>query len=152
MAAVAPERRAAADIAVAGLWRRRRNAEGDDVTRCGGLPRGDTGGMKDRLVENDVIGGEREHDRIGIAPERELGAGGDGGSGIAPHRLEHDRRVNPDLLGLRPREEPEIVGRHHDRRREQIRRAHAGERLLIGRALAHQRQKLLGHRIARHRP
>jgi len=108
--------------------------------------------MEDRLIENDMVGGKREHDGVRVALERKLGARGDGGSGIAPHRLQHDRRVDPDILGLRAGEEAEIVRRHHDRRREQVGRAHAGERLLVGRALAHQRQKLLGHRVARHRP
>jgi len=39
-----------------------------------------------------VIGGEREHDRVGIAVAGERRAGRNGGTGVASHRLEHDGR------------------------------------------------------------
>ena len=71
-----------------------------------------------------MVGGEREHDRLGIALQRELGAGGDGRRGIAPHRLEHDGRVDADLLGLPAGKEPELGRGHHDRRREQVAVSH----------------------------
>jgi hypothetical protein len=59
--------------------------------------------VKGFLAENDLVGGEHEYDRSRIAPKRELGACGNRRSGIAAHRLEHDRSVDLHVLRLRAR-------------------------------------------------
>ena len=43
-------------------------------------------------IQNDMIGGEREHHRVRIAAFGEDRRGGDRGGGIAAHRLDRDRR------------------------------------------------------------
>ena len=68
-------------------------------------------------VENDVVGGERQHHRLGIALARDRGRGGDGRAGIAPQRLDHHRRLDADLLGLAAGKEVEIRPGDDDRRR-----------------------------------
>ena len=73
------------------------------------------------------------------------------GAGIAPHRLDHDRRLDADFLGLPAGEEMEIRAGDHDRRREH-RVLHAQQGFLIGRPVADQRQELLRQGVARHRP
>jgi hypothetical protein len=75
--------------------------------------------MKGRGVENHVIGGKREHHRIGIPLQRDQGPGRDGRSGIASLGLEHHRDSASHLGGLVLREEPKFTHCHHDRRRKQ---------------------------------
>jgi hypothetical protein len=48
------------------------------------------GGDKGRRVLHDVIGGQRQNDRVAIARFREHRTGRDRGTRIAPHRLEQD--------------------------------------------------------------
>jgi hypothetical protein len=113
---------------------------------------GAAGLVKQIGVEDHVIGRDGEHNRVGVAASGERRSGRDRGTGIPPHRLEHDGGVDADLLGLAAREEAERVARHDDRRPEQIARRHPHQRLLVGRLLADQRQELLRHGVARHRP
>ncbi len=49
------------DVAVAGLRLGRLDAEGDDAAGLGGLAAGQAGGAECVDVENDVVGGERQH-------------------------------------------------------------------------------------------
>ncbi len=60
-------RLAAADVAVAGLGRARRDAEGDDAPGLRRLEPGEAGGAEFLDIEDDVVGGERQHHGIGIA-------------------------------------------------------------------------------------
>ena len=103
-------------------------------------------------IENDVVGRQRQHHRFRIAALGQHGGGGDRGAGIAAHRLDRDGRVDAQFLRLAAREKPEIGVRYHDRRREQLGVSHPQQGFLIARALAHQRQELLGEGVARNRP
>ena len=66
------------DVAVAGLRLGRLDAEGDDAPGLGGLAAGEAGGAELRHVEDDVVGGERQHHGVGVAFERHRGGGRDG--------------------------------------------------------------------------
>lgn len=50
-----------------------------------------------------MVGCQRKHDRVGIAPARKHSPGGDCGGRVASHRIEDDGCVDPQLLGLRAR-------------------------------------------------
>jgi len=47
-----------------------------------------------------VIGRQCQHHRIGVAALGECRCGGHRRAGIAAHRLDHDGRVDTDILGL----------------------------------------------------
>ena len=104
-----------------------------------------------RHVENDVVGGKRQHDRVGVALERNRSRRRDGGTRIPPQRFDHHSSVDADVLCLAAGEEMEIRAGDDDRRGEH-RVLHPQQRLLVGRMLADQRQKLFGQGVARHRP
>src|SRR5207237_8157154 len=106
-------------IAVAGLRRGRTNAERDDAPVLRGVTPDKTRGAEQLEIENDVIGGEREHDRRGAGSARDRCRRRDGRGGIAAHRLEHDGRIEGEFLRLPAGKEPERVGRHDDRRSKQ---------------------------------
>ena len=121
------------------------------VPGFGGLAAGEARGAEFRHVENDVVGGERQHHGVRIALARDRGRGGDRRPGIPPQRLDHHRRLDADVLGLAAGEEMEIRPGDDDRRREH-RVLHPQQGFLIGRAVADQRQELLGQGVARNRP
>ena len=73
------------------------------------------------------------------------------GPRIPPQRFDHHSNVNADVLCLAAREEMEIRAGDDDRRGEH-RVLHPQQRLLVGRMLADQRQKLFGQGVARDRP
>ena len=146
------ERHPGLDIAVAGARLRGSDAERHQPAAARRLAAGLAGLLEQLLIENHVIGGQRQHHRVRIAPAREHRAGGYGGTGIAGLRLEHDIGLGAELLGLMTREESKIVGRHHDRRIEQGGIFHPLESLLIGRKIAGKRQELFRHAVARDRP
>ena len=104
-----------------------------------------------RNVEDDVIGGQRQHHGLRVALTRDRGGGGNRRPRIAAHRLDHHGRLHAHVLRLAAGEEMEIRAGNDDRRGEH-RVLHPQKRLLIGRALAHQRQELLGVSVARDRP
>ncbi len=64
----AVDRLARQDIAVAGLRLARLDAEGDDVAGLGGGAAGQAGGAELRHVQDDVVGGQRQHHRLRVAP------------------------------------------------------------------------------------
>lgn len=73
------------------------------------------------------------------------------GPEIPPHRLDDDRSVDADLLGLAAGEEVEIrAGDDNGRPEDAV--LHPQQGLLIGRTVSNQRQELLGQRVARNRP
>ena len=150
--ALRAERLATADIAVAGLRLARPDTESDDEAFLRRLAPGPACGVEVLHVEDHMVGGERQHHGVGIALARDRGNGGDRGPGIAAQRLHHHGDVDADLLRLTPREEMEVWPGDDDRRREQGLVRDPLQRLLIGRPVAHQRQELLGQRVARHRP
>ena len=100
-----------------------------------------------------MVGRQRQHDRIRIAlqaPSRPRRRS-PGPNRAAPARAPPSPR-SPSSAAWRWRKKAEIGRRHHDRRGEQGRVGDPQQRLLIGRTLAHQRQKLLRHSVARDRP
>ena len=102
-------------------------------------------------IENDVVGGQSQHHRLRIAFQGDGRGSGDCRPGIAPQRLDHDGGLDANLLGLAAGEKVEIRPGNHDGGGKH-RVAHPQQGLLIGRALAHQRQELLGQGVARDRP
>ena len=149
--AVLADRVSRKDVAVAGLRLGRLDAEGDDASGLGGCAPGEAGGAKFRRIENDVVGGQRQHHGLRVALERHRGRGGDRRPRISPQRLDHDRCLDADLFGLAAREEVEIRSGDDDGRGEH-RIAHPQQGLLIGRPIADQRQELLGQGVAGDRP
>ena len=117
----------------------------------GGLAAGKAGGAELRHVEDDVVGGERQHHGIRVALARHRGGGRDGRAGIPPQRLDHHRRLDADVLGLPAGEEMEIRAGDDDGGGEH-RVLHAQQGFLVGRTVADQRQELLGQGVARDRP
>jgi hypothetical protein len=99
-----------------------------------------------------MVGGQREHDCLGIARPRDHRGRRNGRRRVAPHRLEHDSHLDADLLGLAACEKSKILRCHDDRRREQLLIGDPLQCLLVGGMDPHQRQELLGHRIARYGP
>jgi hypothetical protein len=76
------------DVAIFGSGAFGLHTEGHDVPGFRGSQSLTAGGKESRRVAHHVIGGQRQHDRILVARLREGGAGCDGGTGIAPHRLQ----------------------------------------------------------------
>ena len=118
----------------------------------GRLQPGEAGGAEFLDVEDDVVGGQRQHHGVGIAALGERRRGRHRRAGIAAHRLDHHGGVDAELLGLAAGEKTKIGAGDDDRRRRTVGVGHAQQGLLIGRALAHQRQELLRQGVARHRP
>ena len=98
-----------------------------------------------------MIGGKRQHHGLGIAAAGDHGCRGDRGPRIAAHRLNDDRRVDADLLGLTPCKEMEAGAGDDDGRREH-RVPYAQQRFLVGRLVADQWQELLWQGVTRNRP
>ena len=110
------------------------------------------GGDKGLGIAHDVIGGERQNDRVAVARLREHRAGRDRRTGIPPHRLQQDIGLKPDLGQLL--QHHEAIGRvgDDDRTLEQRRIRHPQQRVLERRARPEQRQKLFRTDLARGRP
>lgn len=144
------ERNAGLDIAVARARLGRLDAEGHEPVAARNLASLFAGVLETILIENDMVGGKRENDGVRIALGCKRHAGGDGRTGIAGFRFEHDVGLDTKLLGLVAGEEAKIVGRDDDRRASG--RFDPRESLLIGGKLACERQELLRHAVARDRP
>ena len=117
----AVERRARPDVAVVGRRMRRRDAEGDDLPLRrggGGLP---AGGAELVGLADDVVGRQHQHDRVRRAASRQHGGDRHGGAGIAPHRLEHDVRLDAALAQLLGDDEAEVGIGDDDRPRRTAR-------------------------------
>jgi hypothetical protein len=95
-----------------------------------------------------MIGGKRQHHGLRIAVAGERRAGGERGTGIAAHRFDQDRDVDADFFSLPPREKAVIATGDHDRAGEQGVVGHSQQRVLVGGALANQRQELLRQGVA----
>ncbi len=145
------DRLARQDIAVAGLRLGRLDAESDDRAGLGRRAAGRAGGAERLRIEDDVVGGERQHHGIGVALACDRGRRGDGRGGIPPQRFDHHGGVDADLFGLPAGEKVEIRPGDDDRRPEH-RVRHPQQRLLVGRLVAHQGQKLLRQGVPGHRP
>ena len=111
-----------------------------------------TGGDKSGGIADDVIGGERQNDRILVAHLRKGRAGRDRRAGIPPHRLQQDIGLKPDLGKLLEHHEPIGGVGDDDRTLEQSRIRHPQQRILKCRTHPEQRQELLGMDLARSRP
>ena len=85
------------------------------------------GGDESSGIAHDVIGGERQHDRLAVARLRKHRAGRDRRTGIPPHRLQQDIGLEPDLGQLL---------QHH----EAIRRVGDDDRTLEQRRIRHPQQ------------
>ena len=87
----------------------------------------------------DMIGSERDDQRIAVAQAREGGAGADRRAGIATRRLEQDVRLDPDLRQLLGDEKAIIAVGDDDRPAEQRGIGHPLHGFLKGRVRAEQR-------------
>ena len=143
---------AAADIAIFGRRPIRRDTERYDMPALGRGARGAAGCDEARDVGDDVVGGQRQHDRRVAPPQRMHRAGDNRRSGVAPMRLEQDVGVDPDLGELLGDQEPVLMIGDDDGPSEHRSLADPADRLLKGRARTEQPQKLLGPPLARRRP
>ena len=139
------------DVAIAGLGFGRLDAEGDDAARFRGSTAGKASRAKSFDVQNNVIGGKREHDGLRIAQGRDRRRSSDGGSRIAPYGLYNDGCINAHLLSLPAGEEMKIRTGYDNRRRKH-RVPHPQQRFLVSRPVADQWQELLGQGVPRNRP
>ena len=99
---------AGADVAVI---RRRiggHDAEGDDPPRARSPGRAPAGLAEFVGFADDVVGGQHEHERLGITFGCKHGGDRDGGPRIAPHRLEHDIGLDAQLAQLLGDDEAEF--------------------------------------------
>ena len=55
------------------------------------------GGDESRSIADDMIGGERQNDRVAVARLRKRSTCRDRRAGIPPHRLQQDIGLKPDL-------------------------------------------------------
>ena len=98
-----------------------------------------------------MVGGERQHHGVRVALARDRGRRRDRGPGIPSHRFDHHGRLDADFFGLAAGKEMKIRPSNDDRRGEH-RIAHPQQGLLVGRAVANQRQELLGQSVTGDRP
>ena len=61
---------------------------------------GQAGGSEFLDIEDDVVGGQRQHHRVGIAAFGKRRRGRDRWAGIAAHRLNHNGEVDADIFRL----------------------------------------------------
>ena len=87
---VAGERHAALDVAVASFRSIRHDTEGDQMTFISILLGDADGVMEDRLVIDDMVGGEDQHQGVVAVMGGLEGRQGDGRGGVAPDRLENN--------------------------------------------------------------
>ena len=104
------------------------DAERHDVAALGRGARGAAGGDEARDVGDDVVGGERQHDRRLPASQRMHRAGDDRRRGVAPMRLEQDVGVDTDLGELLGDQEPVLMIGDDDRPSEHRRIADPADR------------------------
>ena len=128
------------------------DAEGHDQAVGGGDRRFAARAFEGLHIANDVVGGKDQDRCFRIALARQRRGDGDRHGGIAAHRLEHDVGLDVAFAQLFGDDETEIGIGDDDRPLEQFDVGNAAEHLLKGRALVDQRDELLGHAFARHRP
>ena len=146
------ERRARTDVAIADRRLGRRDAEGDDRPFRRRRFAGDAAdGEEALLVEHDVVGGEHRDDGLRIALGADLGGDRHRRAGVAPRRLDDDRRLGADLVELLARQKAIVVIGDDDWLVED-RIVDPLDRLLEGRSGAEQRDELLRHGLARFWP
>ena len=147
------QRRAALDIAIAGLRPTRGNAEGDQPPGRGRRQRGSDRGEEAVGRADVVIGGQHQQQRFRIALAENEGGGGGGRRGVAADRLEHDRlgldRQVAQLLGD---QEAMILVADQQRRGEAGRIADPLHRRLQQADIGDQRHDLLRIGGTRQRP
>ncbi len=146
------QRSANADITVARLGARGRNAERSDEAGDGG-PRGRLNRLGEHVDVADVmIGGQQEYDAVRVIALDHQRSDGGGRRRVAADRLQHDARVGDfDLAQLLGDQKAVLFVADNDRcdRPGPLR---AQNSFLQQCAFAHQPQQLLRHRLARERP
>jgi hypothetical protein len=103
-------------------------------------------------LADDVVGRQHEHQSVAVPLGREHGRDRDRWAGIATHRLQHDVGRDAALAQLLGHHEAKVGIGDDDGAREQIGVGDALQHLLEHRSLADERDELLGHALARHRP
>ena len=99
-----------------------------------------------------MIGGQRQHDGLGVAGLGEGGASRNGRAGITPHRLQQYVGLEADIVKLLAHHEAIGGAGDDDWPIEQRRIRHPQQRILKGRARPEQRQKLFRAALARRWP
>ena len=109
--------------------------------------------MKRARVCDGVIGGQDQHDGVGVGVAKVLRRGRDGRSRVPRHRLENlRRRDDAELLQLLRNHEAMLVVAHQDRRGAFRQRGDARRGVLQQAARGDERQDRLRPRLARQRP
>ena len=147
------QRRAPADVAVAGFRRGGDDAESSEVAVLRGLRRSENGRMERRHVADQMIGGQHQHQRVGIIARQHQRGHGNRRRGVAAHRLQHDgARLGADLAHLLGDHEAVLVVAHHQRCGHFRHVCQAADSVLQQAMVAGERQQLLGQGRARQGP
>ena len=145
--------RARPDVAIAGLRPVGGDAEGDEPLPARGARGAVDRGEEARHRGDGMVGGQDQHQRVRLLRQQQQRRDADRRRRVAAQRLEHDRlrRHAGEAKMLGHDEAMLVIGDHH-RRREAGAVGHPQRRLLQQRALAQQRQELLGVERPRQRP
>jgi hypothetical protein len=144
----ARQRRAALEVAIAGLGPVSRDAEGYEIVRARQGRSRQRGGAEGVRIGNVMIARAHQHHRI---VGQQCSSERNGGRGVARTRLHHQPRAG----GVAQLDHGQIAMRgacHHHRRGKAIIAGHPVHRLFEQGLRAHQWQKRLGHRLAAERP
>ena len=103
----AVERRPSSDIAITGFGALGGDPETDQTAAASRRGRAVNRRGKGCVILDDVVGGQQQHQRIGIALGERQGCDASGGRRVAADRLEQQRaRRRPDLAQLLGDDEP----------------------------------------------
>ena len=146
------EGHAALDVSIAGFRGVRHDTEGDQMAFIGILLGDADGVVEDRLVIDDMVGSEHQHQRIISLAGGLKGRQGDGRGGVAPDRLENN--VVRQLVEL-----TQLFGHQKavffvtdDHRFIDFKARESGDGFLQHRVLPKQAEELFWIKLAGHRP
>ena len=147
------QRRAFLDVAVAGFRRGGDDAESGEMAVLRRLRRSENGRMERRHVADQMIGGQHQHQRIGIVARQHQRGHGNRRRGVAAHRLQHDgMRLDADLAHLLGDHEAVLDVAHHQRCSHFRHVCQAADSVLQQAVVAGQRQQLFRQGRARQGP
>ncbi|CAM7218459.1 hypothetical protein ESCOMA182M1_22515 [Escherichia coli] len=146
------EGHAALDVAVASFRGVRHDTEGDQMAFIGILLGDADGVVEDRLVIDDMVGGEDQHQRVVTVAGGLKGRQGDGRRGVAPDRLKYNViRQLIELAQLFSHQEAMLFVTD-DHRFMDFKARESGNSFLQHGVLPEQPEELFRVKLARHRP
>ena len=146
------EGHAALDVAVAGFRGVRHDTEGDQMAFIGILLGDADGVVEDRLVIDDMVGGEDQHQRVVAVAGGLEGRESNGRGGVAPDRLKNNVvRQLVELAQLFGHQEA-VLFVTDDHRFMDFKARESGDGFLQHGVLPEQAEELFRVKLARHRP